>query len=119
MKSTKWENWVNFFVGIWVFFIPWQVGSHFISEETVVIRLNFWVVGALVTCISALALYNIKIWEEWINLFAGVWLFLSPWVLGYSQENVFVWNAIIAGIVIALLSGMAIPYEKAAREQTH
>src|SRR6185312_14559076 len=45
---------------------------------------NFWIVGAVIAVIAVMALFNLKPWEEWTNVIAGAWLFLSPWVFGYA-----------------------------------
>jgi hypothetical protein len=27
-----------------------------------------------------------KRWQDWVNLILGIWLFLSPWILGFRPE---------------------------------
>lgn len=40
-----------------------------------------------------------------INLLAGIWLFISPWVYGYSG-HINAWNSWIIGCIIAILAGV-------------
>jgi|SRR5579884_659715 len=40
-----------------------------------------------------------------INLLAGIWLFISPWVYGFSGD-MNAWNAWIVGFVIAVLAAV-------------
>ncbi|KKT89080.1 MAG: hypothetical protein UX26_C0024G0003 [Parcubacteria group bacterium GW2011_GWC1_45_9] len=40
-------------------------------------------------------------WFQWAIVVLGVWLFISPWVLGYASINLMLWNnLIIGGLVI-------------------
>lgn len=34
----------------------------------------------------------------------GVWLILSPWILGFSGEAGATWNAVIVGLLVGLLA---------------
>ena len=39
-----------------------------------------------------------------LNLLLGMWIVISPWVLGYSQAPDAVWNAVVVGTAIAILA---------------
>ncbi|PIZ44597.1 hypothetical protein COY31_02305 [Candidatus Wolfebacteria bacterium CG_4_10_14_0_2_um_filter_39_18] len=41
---------------------------------------------------------------NWIQLVLGVWVFVSPWILGFSDINVALWGNIIAGALILIIS---------------
>ncbi len=43
-------------------------------------------------------------WQDQVILLLGVWLFVSPWVLGYPTDLPIAINAYIAGAVIACLA---------------
>lgn len=47
-------------------------------------------------------------WEDWLNLALGVWLFISPWFLGYSENAVAAWNAYIVGAAFAIVALIAL-----------
>jgi hypothetical protein len=40
-----------------------------------------------------------------INLLAGLWLIISPWVFGYANQPGALWNSIVIGIAITILAG--------------
>jgi hypothetical protein len=40
-------------------------------------------------------------WEDWAGAATGIWLLLSPWVLGYSENFAATANAALFGIVLA------------------
>lgn len=48
--------------------------------------------------------FSTKRWQDQVILLLGLWLFLSPWVLGYVPGSAIALNANIAGAVIALLA---------------
>ena len=43
-------------------------------------------------------------WQDQVILLLGIWLFVSPWVLGYASDSPQAMNAYIAGLVIAILA---------------
>jgi hypothetical protein len=108
-ENAIWQNWLNLIIGAWVFVIPWTVSHGPPSSGMSGAMWNFWLVGSIVFISSALAIQNIKPWEEWVNLTAGVWLLISPWIFGYQTQTGLLWNALIAGAVVSALSGLALP----------
>lgn len=57
-----------------------------------------------------------KRWQDWLNLLLGLWLFVSPWALGFTDQSTAAWNAYIFGIAIMLFAVLAI-YSIKAREE--
>jgi hypothetical protein len=53
-------------------------------------------------------------WQEWITLFLGAWIFISPWVFGFSGTEVSAWNYFIVGAVMFIFSGVAISNNESA-----
>ena len=47
-------------------------------------------------------------WQDVANFVLGAWLFISPWILGFSDAGKVATNASIFGIIIALLALSAI-----------
>ena len=43
-------------------------------------------------------------WQDWANLVLGLWLVLSPWILGFSGTSSATWNAVILGLLVCLLA---------------
>ena len=41
-------------------------------------------------------------WEDWIGLGLGVWLLVSPWALGFSDQAAPAMNALIMGSILVL-----------------
>lgn len=40
-----------------------------------------------------------------VNLLAGIWLIIAPFLLGYSDQASPLWNDIIVGVLIAAMAG--------------
>ena len=43
-------------------------------------------------------------WYGWLQLILGIWLLASPWILGYWKVSAALWNQIIVGVLLILLS---------------
>ena len=48
---------------------------------------DLWASGALLAILSLAAMVAFANWEEWINLLLGLWLIVSPWVLGFAHTR--------------------------------
>ena len=42
-------------------------------------------------------------WQDWTNVVAGVWIFITPWLFGYTSEAAAAWNAWILGILVTVV----------------
>lgn len=49
-----------------------------------------------------------KRWQDWVNLILGVWMFLSPWLLRYSDLSAPSWNAWILGAAVVVFAAVAV-----------
>ncbi|MEI2808381.1 MULTISPECIES: SPW repeat protein [Paracoccaceae] len=43
-------------------------------------------------------------WQDSVNLILGLWLIVSPWVLGFAGLETAMWNAVVFGLVIAAMA---------------
>ena len=41
---------------------------------------------------------------NWVQLILGIWVFVSPWVLGFSEIDVALWGNMVAGALILVVS---------------
>ena len=110
MNKQHWQDWVNGFLGFWIFISPWAL-QHTMPSDAVVGGLamwNLWTVGVIVLVVAAVALFAYQAWEEWTNLILGAWLLISPWFLGFSASTALVWNAVIIGALVVLFAAWAL-----------
>ena len=47
-------------------------------------------------------------WQDAANLVLGIWLAISPWVLGYALQGPLAWNAHLVGVAIAVMAAAAL-----------
>jgi hypothetical protein len=113
MKNATWENWLGVVAGIWIMLSPWVFPGHGGGAASLARVLSESIAGAVIFAGAALALQDLDPSEEWAELVAGVWLFISPWALGYAGTGIPFWNATATGFVVALAAVLAMP---AARE---
>ena len=113
--KKHWQDWGNLVLGLWIFASPWvlQLTTATGAEATGGAANNaamwsLYIVGIAIAVLAVTALFAFQAWEEWTNVALGVWLFVSPWVLGFSSSTLLMWNAVIAGALVVVLAGWAI-----------
>jgi hypothetical protein len=91
---------INLLTGVWVFVSPWVYGAAGNPNAW-----NSWIAGAAVA-LFALARMNDAGSRgiSWINTILGAWLFISPWVFGYTGNTGRYINSLCAGVLIFVLS---------------
>lgn len=108
MKQVKhWQDPVNAVLGAWLVLSPWALGF---SGDTVAM-VNFSVVGVLLLAAALGAIFLPRAWEEWTESTLGLWLVVSPWLIGYSGVESAKADAILSGLVILTLALWALQDE--------
>lgn len=100
MSKMRWQDWVTLVVGIWLGVSPWVLG--FSTEQLAM--WNALILGVAMLAYSIVELSVPRVWEEWAMLVAGVWLLISPWVLGFTAETRAAWDTAIVGVVAGVLA---------------
>src|SRR6478752_6118314 len=104
--TYKWQDWINLILAVWLFISPWVLRFYpGAAVASIPASWTAWVLGVVVAVFSIAALSRARPWEEWINLIAGVLLFISPLVLMYYTVNIVaMWNALIVGALVFILA---------------
>lgn len=90
---------LNVLAGIWLIIAPFVLGYANQTPTTNDIWLGIIVgVLALIRAVTRGAQ-----WLSWINILAGIWLIIAPFVLGYAITTPR-WNDIILGIIVIILA---------------
>jgi hypothetical protein len=95
-------NIANAIAGAGLFLSPWLFG--FSDQQAA--SWNAWIGGLLVAIVAVAAVAQLETWEEWVNLAIGLWLIVSPWVLGFTGIVNAFWCALLAGLVVAVLAAV-------------
>jgi len=110
MREEEMDDWssmrlcdvVNFILGGVLFFSPWlfdlSAGAQWQTAS---------IVGILIAVLSIAALAAFAVWEEWFLLVAGIGLIVSPWLLGFQNNDSMIINVVI-GVIVAALAAFAV-----------
>jgi hypothetical protein len=60
--------------------------------------------GLLMLAFTAAALLELRDWRSWMNLAPGVWVFLSPWILGFATHAMAALVHILVGLTVSILA---------------
>jgi hypothetical protein len=108
MSVKHWQDPLALILGLWMGLSPWILGHQAESTPT----WNAVILGALIALTALFALYRVMAWQEWANAVFGVWLVISPWVLGFSALAAAAWNAVIVGVLVVALAVWALATDK-------
>ncbi len=112
---TRWQDWGNLLLGAWFFVAPWVLNTtHETTYRTT--PWNNWWAGAVIFLVSLWLLARPTArWGEWLNAALGVWLFISPWVLGIEDVGRAAWDAWIVGALVFILAAWVIARANSGR----
>lgn len=95
-----------------LFISPW-----FFPHASRTAAIDLRASGAAIVCLSLAAILAFASWEEWANLVFGLWLVISPWLLGFAHTRAMHFSIGI-GLPIAFFSLLELwlRHEAAERE---
>ena len=83
--------------------------------ELPVAAWNAGIVGTLIACCSAVALYRYEAWTEWSNLTLGCWAVVAPFLLGFGSAQAPMWTHVVVGLCVATIATMQLAAGRKAR----
>ena len=93
---------INTLIGIWLIISTFALVSF---SNLLNARWNNVIVGILVGLFGIVrASGDSRTCWSWSNVVLGIWLIISPFVLGFSTVVTAMWHNVIVGIVVALLA---------------
>lgn len=101
-----WEDWCGMLLGMLIALSPWfptQQGEVADAGRSLVV-LNTVMVGIVVFGLAQLEYVSLQRWEEVAGIIAGVWLILSPYLLGYHGDGLLRFYHSCFGALVVLLS---------------
>jgi len=105
----------NLILGAILFFSPW-IFSFASGPQS----LNAYTCGIIIVLLAIGALTAFAAWEEWLNLIVGLWVLVSPWVLGFQGSTAMSVHVVI-GILVAVLAAIELwlMYQQPPRQTAH
>jgi SPW repeat len=94
--KRQWQDWVVIILGMWLLLSPF-FGLGAVNSAA---AWNSYIFGAIVIILSAIAIYESQVWEEWINMAIGIWLIFAPVALGYFHHHDVMLNSVDVGVTI-------------------
>ena len=95
----QWQDRTNAVVGVWLIIAPFALGF----QSDLAALANTAIVGLLLLAAALGAIFVPRAWEDWTESALGLWLAVSPWVLGFPTPSARA-NAVIAGLVVLTLA---------------
>jgi hypothetical protein len=92
---------LNVLAGIWLIISAWVLGFAGLQVPL----WNAVFVGIAVLVLAAIRLGTPGTMAlSWVNFLLGIWLILSPFVLGFTAASAAMSNAVLLGILVGVLS---------------
>jgi hypothetical protein len=102
-RYGRWQDWGNLALGLWLCVSPWVLWRGDVPPQS--LTANAVIVGVLLAMLALAALYRLEAPAEWAVIVAAAWIFISPWLYGFSHSTTAAWNYWIVGALVAILSG--------------
>ena len=103
MEGKRGQDLINLILAVCLFVSPWIVG--FAAETTA--AYNAWIVGVVLGVLAVATLSVFAEWEEWVNVVLGLWLIVSPWLLGFVANANAMATHVDLGVLVVAASAWA------------
>ncbi len=90
----------NFLLAMVLFVSPW-----FFMRGSQTAAIDLRATSVAIAVLSLAAIVAFANWEEWVNLLLGIWLIVSPWVLGFAHTSAMHFSIGI-GATVAFLAAL-------------
>lgn len=114
MVARRWQDWANLVLGTWLFASVWLLGY---AGSTA--AWNAAIMGVGIVVFALIAAYMPKAWEEIINTLFGVWLVVSPFVLGFATSTTVALHTVLVGILATAFAVWAMASDKRLYKRWH
>jgi hypothetical protein len=101
----------NLLLAAVLFGAPW-----FFAHASRTADLDLRLSAAAIIILSLAAMIAFSAWEEWINAALGLWLVVSPWILGFAHTSAMHFSIGI-GVAITFLAALDLWLRREAAER--
>jgi hypothetical protein len=92
-----WPRFINILIGVWLMAAP-SILNYPRADAN-----NLYIFGPVIATIAAIAIAESVRDVRLVNFFLGIWIALSPWIIGPVDQTVVV-NNIISGLAVSSFS---------------
>jgi hypothetical protein len=108
---TRWQDWAEVVLGVVAVLSPlWM-------DTTNTVTWTLIVLGALIALdgLFSLAMPGV-VYGEYVQVVLGLLLFISPWVMGFTDMTGAMWTAFIIGALTVVAGAAALPAANTAHQ---
>ncbi|NHZ82013.1 hypothetical protein F2P44_22435 [Massilia sp. CCM 8695] len=98
--ARRWQDQAILLLGLWLFVSPWVLAYPANTPQA----MNAWIAGAVIAVLAAFDLVKTYVWAVVVNLLAGVWVAVSPWIPAVADRGPMMNNSLIVGIAVIVLA---------------
>ena len=103
--TERWQDSVNVVLGVWLILSPWIL--QIAGNSTAL--WNALLIGVVIAAAALGALVSYHKWEEWADMAFGLWLVVSPWILGFAATlAAATWNFVLVGVLTIALAAWSL-----------
>jgi len=99
LSKTRWQDQVILLMGIALALSAWVLGYPANSPAAI----NAGAAGAIMALLAGFDLYKTYVWAVLLNLLTGVWVAISPWMIGLVGERPMTATLLIVGVATVVL----------------
>lgn len=117
-RTNNWQDWANLALAVWLFVSPWvlRFGAGEPEAANVAVAAvdpatgaanaawNASLLGAIVAAVSVSAIARMEFWQERLNVVLAIWIFVAPWVLGFTPLRLASWDHWVVGVLVFVIS---------------
>ncbi len=100
LSSRRWQDQVTLLLGLWLVVSPFVLGYPSNSTQAV----NAYVAGAVIAILAGFDLYKTYMWAVVVNMLAGLWVAISPWVPAMAARGPMMTDNVIVGVAVLVLA---------------
>jgi hypothetical protein len=100
----RWQDWLNVALGVWLLLTPWFLG--FSGNEAAM-----WNALAFGIAIVVLEFADVLVpdpWPERVSLPVGLWVAVSPVMLGFADQTAAALSTALTGVAVVLLAAWTV-----------
>jgi len=95
---------VQIVLGVVLMGAPWILGFAGMGTAA----NNAWASGLILVALAVASVIAYSVWEEWAMAALGLWLIVSPWLLGFAEVQEVLWTHVIIGLAAIAVSAAAL-----------
>jgi hypothetical protein len=114
LDGERSREWLNLGLAVIVFVSPWVLGF---AGETAA-AWTAWGTAIAIAALAAAAILRFEEWEAWASIVLGLWLAISPWIVGFAAVLAARWTDVVLGLLIAAIAGWEVWFVRSHKSVT-